>query len=140
MAILASAANVKHAAMLMLAYSSGLRIGELVMTNPEHIIADSMRVRIGQGKGNKGRYTILSRTCLTCLRRYFKKYRPSKWLIVRKGTGEVCSVFTVNIRIIALRALWYECSVRLSAGSWRTTSDYFLIDSRVIQFLQNTSK
>jgi integrase/recombinase XerD len=92
MAILTSASNVKHVAMLMLAYSSGLRIGELVRIKPEHIIADTMRVRIEQGKGNKGRYTILAGTCLTYLRSYFKKYRPSKWLFEGYTRGKPISI------------------------------------------------
>jgi integrase/recombinase XerD len=92
MSIIESSANVKHKAMLMLAYSSGLRVGELVMIQPEHIISESMRVRIEQGKGNKGRYTILAGTCLEYLRLYFRKYRPSKWLFEGYTRGKPISI------------------------------------------------
>ncbi len=92
MSIIESSANMKHAAMLMLAYSSGLRVGELVMIKPEHIIADMMRVRIEHGKGDKGRYTILSGTCLAYLRSYFKKYRPASWLFEGYTRGKPISI------------------------------------------------
>jgi integrase/recombinase XerD len=59
---------------------------------PEHIIADTMRVRIEQGKGNKGRYTILAGTCLTYLRQYFRKYRPSRWLFEGYTRGNPISI------------------------------------------------
>lgn len=92
MSIIESSANVKHKAMLMLAYSSGLRVGELVMIKPEHLISESMRVRIEQGKGNKGRYTILAGTCLEYLRSYFRKYRPSVWLFEGYTRGKPISI------------------------------------------------
>jgi len=90
--IIDSAPNKKHAAMLMFAYSSGLRVGELVRIKPEHIIADSMRVRIEHGKGNKGRYTILSETCLAYLRFYFRKYRPESWMFEGYTRGKPISI------------------------------------------------
>ena len=39
-----------------------------------------MQIHIHQGKGNKDRYCILSKTCLDLLREYYKKYHPKKWL------------------------------------------------------------
>jgi integrase/recombinase XerD len=92
MSIIESSVNMKHAAMLMFAYSSGLRVSELAMIKPENIIADTMRVRIEQGKGNKGRYTILSGICLAYLRSYFRKYRPSKWLFEGYTRGNPISI------------------------------------------------
>jgi len=92
LAILSNAANTKHAAMLMLAYSSGLRVGEVVLMRPEHIIARTMRVRIEQGKGNKDRYSILSGTCLKQLRSYFRKYRPAEWMFEGYTRGKPISI------------------------------------------------
>jgi len=39
-----------------------------------------MMIRVSQGKGNKDRYTILSKRLLEELRIYYKRYRPSEWL------------------------------------------------------------
>jgi integrase len=39
-----------------------------------------MMIRVDQGKGNKDRYTILSKKLLVDLRAYWSQYRPDKWL------------------------------------------------------------
>jgi site-specific recombinase XerD len=90
-AIIKNAANEKHMVMLMLAYSAGLRVGELTRIKPANIIKDKMRVRIDNGKGNKDRYTILSGLCLAHLRSYWKKYRPAEWLFEGYTRGKPIS-------------------------------------------------
>ena len=59
----------------MLAYGSGLRIGEIVNLHISDIDSKEMRIFVRDGKGNKERYTILSKTSLEMLRRYWKCYR-----------------------------------------------------------------
>ena len=39
-----------------------------------------MQIRVESGKGNKTRYTILSKEILTILRNYYKIYRPKTYL------------------------------------------------------------
>jgi len=68
--------NIKHKAMLLMAYGSGLRIGELSSLKVRDIDSESMRVFVRGGKGKKDRYTILSETALQSLRAYWIKYRP----------------------------------------------------------------
>ena len=89
--IIKNAANEKHMVMLMLAYSAGLRVGELTRIKPANIIKDKMRVRIDHGKGNKDRYTILSELCLAHLRSYWKKYRPAEWMFEGYTRGKPIS-------------------------------------------------
>jgi len=72
--------NLKHKAMLMLTYSSGLRVSETARLKLTDIDSKRMTVRVSQGKGGKDRYSILSRTTLEQLREYWKKYRPAEWL------------------------------------------------------------
>ena len=72
--------NLKHKAALMLLYSSGLRLNECVMLKPHHIESDRMKVRVEQGKGQKDRYTVLSRATLEVLRDYYRVFRPKQWL------------------------------------------------------------
>lgn len=72
--------NLKHKAIIMLAYSSGLRRNELLNLLPNHIDSQRMQVRVMQGKGKKDRYTLLSRKTLEVLRLYYKFERPKKYL------------------------------------------------------------
>jgi integrase/recombinase XerD len=72
--------NLKHKAMLMITYSSGLRVSEAARLELTDIDSKRMVVRIRQGKGGKDRYSILSQTTLEHLREYWRKYRPTKWL------------------------------------------------------------
>jgi integrase len=70
--------NLKHKAILMITYSSGLRISEAARLKVTDIGSKRMMVRIQQGKGGKDRYSILSHTALECLRQYWRKYRPKE--------------------------------------------------------------
>lgn len=72
--------NLKHKAMLMITYSSGLRVSETARLKMTDIDSKRMTVRIRQGKGGNDRYSILSQTALEQLRQYWKKYRPTEWL------------------------------------------------------------
>jgi integrase/recombinase XerD len=72
--------NIKHRAILMTAYSAGLRVGEVVSLKLRHIISARMLILVEDGKGVKDRYTILSEKLLENLRSYWRSYRPTKWL------------------------------------------------------------
>lgn len=78
--IIHAARSLKHKTMLMLAYSSGLRVGELVALKISDIHRNLMRLSVRQAKGHKDRYVILSSVCLTHLETYWKTYRPAEWL------------------------------------------------------------
>ena len=74
--------NPKHRAMFRLMYSSGLRRGELTRLTPEDIDTKDgkCRVRILKSKGNKDRYTVLSKKVLEELREYYMTCHPKKYL------------------------------------------------------------
>lgn len=72
--------NVKHKALLMITYSSGLRLGEVCNLRPGDIDSERMMVRVVQAKGAKDRYTILSPVTLAFLRDYWKIYRVKNFL------------------------------------------------------------
>lgn len=80
MKILQALENEKHKTMLFLAYSAGLRVGELVCLRIEDIDSQRMFIHIQQGKGRKDRYTILSSLALEQLRKYYQLYKPEVWL------------------------------------------------------------
>ncbi len=82
--------NLKHKAMLMITYSSGLRVSETARLKLTDIDSKRMTVRVSDGKGGKDRYSILSETVLEHLRRYWKKYHPKEWLFAgAKGKGHI---------------------------------------------------
>jgi integron integrase len=78
--ILKSVKNPKHKALLMLVYSAGLRVGEVVRLKIDQIDSKRMLIHIRQGKGQKDRYTILSDVALETLRVYAKNYHLKDWL------------------------------------------------------------
>ena len=87
--------NIKHKAMLMIMYSSGLRIREVSKLKITDIDSKRMMVRINLGKGGKDRYSILSQTALECLRQYWREYRPKEWLF--EGQKENTHLWTTSI-------------------------------------------
>jgi integrase/recombinase XerD len=66
--------------MLILIYSSGLRVSEIINLKAQDIIRDKMLLKVRDSKGNKDRYTILSEIALQSLVKYWKTYRPKTWL------------------------------------------------------------
>jgi integrase/recombinase XerD len=78
---------LKHRAVLMLCYGSGLRISEAVSLKAGHIDSARMRIRVEKGKGAKDRYTVLSQTLLELLRQYWKIQRPMNYLFPGSQPG-----------------------------------------------------
>ncbi|MCK5853089.1 site-specific integrase [bacterium] len=95
-AIINSTSNLKHKTILMLVYSSGLRVGEVVEIKPSDIARDIMRLKIRQAKGHKDRYAILSEVCLDQLEIYWLKYKPENWLFNGKKQGTQISIRAVQ--------------------------------------------
>ena len=78
--ILEATTNIKHKAILILIYSGGLRVGEVVRLKPEDIDANRKLIHIRASKGRKDRYTLLSDVAIQVLREYWKKEKPKEWL------------------------------------------------------------
>ncbi len=68
--------NYMYKTIFMLIYGSGLRISEAVNLKIEDIDSKKMRIFVRGGKGGKDRYTILPKTSLEMLRKYYKIYKP----------------------------------------------------------------
>jgi integrase/recombinase XerD len=99
--IIRSIDNIKHKCIISLIYSSGLRRQEIIDLKIEDIDSERMMIRVQGGKGNKDRYTILSKNVLLDLREYFKTYQPKVFLF--EGTpGKQYSV--TSIRNILIKA------------------------------------
>ncbi|MEW6737251.1 MAG: site-specific integrase [Acidobacteriota bacterium] len=73
--------DIKHRAILMTAYSAGLRTSEVTHLHVSDIDSKRMLIRIQQGKGHKDRYVMLSDRLLEILRAYWRAVQPRDWLL-----------------------------------------------------------
>jgi len=78
--LLAAATEPKDKAMLSVAYGAGLRAMEVVALRVSDIDSKRMLLRVGNGKGGKDRYVMLSPTLLEALRDWYRIARPSVFL------------------------------------------------------------
>ncbi len=85
--LLRSVDNLKHQCILMLIYSAGLRLGELIALKRADIIPDRKQVVIRGGKGRKDRISLLSSKVLKKLDVYMAEYRPKSFLFEGQGGG-----------------------------------------------------
>jgi site-specific recombinase XerD len=105
--LIAVTENIKHRAILALAYSAGLRLHETLFIKPSAIDSERMLVHVIQGKGKKDRNTILSPKALDLLRIYYKIHRPGTFLFEPQGKkGVTLSGRTLNaiVKNIAIKA------------------------------------
>jgi site-specific recombinase XerD len=93
--ILSSISNIKHKAILMLIYSSGLRVGEIVKLRVVDIDFERKLIHIKDAKGRKNRYTILSDKAAEILREYLREYKPVNWLFHGMNPGKYITLRTV---------------------------------------------
>lgn len=77
-ALLNSIQNKKHKAMLMLAYSGGLRVSEVVALKTRDVDPGRMCIFLERAKGKKDRLVPLSPVLLVMLRDYARAYRPDR--------------------------------------------------------------
>ncbi len=77
---LSKPSNLKHRALVMLLYSSGLRVGELVRLRPEDVDHERGLLRVRRGKGGKDRYTLLAHRAVEAVRLYTAACATDRWL------------------------------------------------------------
>ena len=80
--------NIKHKALIMIIYSAGLRLSEVLNLRITDIDSKRMQVFVRQAKGRKDRYTLLSKKTLSVLRQYIKELHPKKWLFEGAKGGQ----------------------------------------------------
>lgn len=96
--------NLRHRAILMTAYGTGVRVSELASLRVCDIDGERQMIRVRQGKGNRDRYVKLGPALLATLREYWKAYRPNDWLfpgyhhdgqqITPGGVGNLCAQYS----------------------------------------------
>ena len=81
--------NPKHRLLLMLAYSSGLRVSEVVALKREHIDFNRKILLVYEGKGRKDRITILADRTASFLLDYCKNIKITGWLFPGQTNGHL---------------------------------------------------
>ena len=96
--------NLRDRVLLMSTYAAGLRISEVRRLKITDIDSGRMMIRVNNGKGQKDRYTILSKRLLLELRQYWQQYRPVHWLFPGKKPGSPLSDAAARSMFILTKA------------------------------------
>ena len=91
-----SVSNIKHRTIIMMLYSSGMRLCEIAALKITDIDSKLMRIKIVQGKGAKDRFTILSQQVLIELRAYYLIYKPKEYLFNGDKPGKRYSIRSIQ--------------------------------------------
>lgn len=86
--LLKATENLKHKCILMLIYSGGLRLGELIRLRLMDLEPEQGRIFVYGGKGKKDRCTILSAKVWERLQEYIAVYQPVEWLFEGQYGGQ----------------------------------------------------
>jgi site-specific recombinase XerD len=79
-AILTNEKNLSHRLLLMIAYSSGLRVSEVVRLKWEDIDTSRKMITVRSGKGRKDRCTILADSVISTLKIHYLNDNSSTWI------------------------------------------------------------
>lgn len=90
-------ANIKHKTLMFIVYSAGLRVSEVVRLKIEDIDSQRKLIHIKGAKGRKDRYTLLSEVALENLQKYWREYRPNKWLFPGQNPNKHLSVRNAQV-------------------------------------------
>ena len=83
--LLDATTTLRERAIMEIAYSSGLRLGEVLRLKLTDIDSERMVIRVERGKGGKDRNVMLATSLLETLRAYWKRNKPRRWLFPGQG-------------------------------------------------------
>lgn len=101
-AVINSVGNLKQKTILLLAYSCGLRVSEVVSLQVNSVDSQRMIIHIRGAKGKKDRVVNLNTTLLVMLREYYRQYKPQTYLFEGQYAGTHYS--TRSIQMVLQRA------------------------------------
>ncbi|HED38742.1 MAG TPA: hypothetical protein ENI76_10950 [Ignavibacteria bacterium] len=127
--------NLKHKTMLLLIYSGGLRLGELLNLKIEDIDSESMKIHVRNAKGRKDRYIMLSGNVLNLLREYYKVYKPTEYIFEGRNGGKYSpkSVQSVFKRSLIKAGIKKKATVHTLRHSFAT---HLLDEGTDIRYIQ----
>jgi site-specific recombinase XerD len=127
-AMLEAETNPKHRLLLMLVYSSGLRVSEVVNLKRQDIDLKRKAIIITLGKGRKDRYTLLSDQVTKYLTYYYSINDIKTWLFPG----------VIHGKHLAIRSAQSICSQALKkAGILKAASIHSLRHSFATHLLEN---
>lgn len=134
-ALIRATRNVKHRCMLLVLYSTGVRMSELLNLRWSDFDVQKRQVFIHGGKGRKDRLTITSKKTIEYIRYYLKEYNPKEYLFEGPKGGRYSSR-SVN-QIIHRSALEAGLRKRVSAHTLRHSFATHLLELREdIRYIQ----
>jgi site-specific recombinase XerD len=87
-ALLRAVDNLKHRCILMLIYSAGLRLGEVINLRLTDLQPQQNRLFVRGGKGKKDRCTLLSAKVWDLLKDYIEVDKPVEWVFEGQSGGQ----------------------------------------------------
>jgi site-specific recombinase XerD len=131
-ALINSAKNLYHRAMLTTLYSTGMRRAELCKLKVEDIDSKRMILHIRQGKGGKDRDVPLSPVLLETLREYWRWMRPRTYLFPGTVNGRRAD------KPITSKVIWEACvEAARNAGISKRVSPHLLRHSFATHLMEN---
>jgi site-specific recombinase XerD len=128
--------NPKHRLLLMLTYSSGLRVSEVVALKKEHIDFGRKTLIVNGAKGRKDRITLLADRAAAFLREYCGHNNVKDWLFPGQDKGHLRIRTAQSIFEKAVRNAGIEKKV--SIHSLRHTFATHLLESGTdIRYIQS---
>jgi integrase/recombinase XerD len=136
MRIISSPRNLKHRALLVLAYSAGLRVSEIAALHVGDVELDRGLILIRSGKGRKDRYTILAHKTNRLIKSYIELYAPHIWLFEGKNGGHLTtrSIQEVFYKAKAAQGITKNVSIHSLRHSFAT---HLLEDGTDIRYIQS---
>ena len=135
--------NLKHKAILSIAYGCGLRVSEIAHLKVSDVDAARMLIHVEQGKGRSDRYVMLAPDLLELLQAWWRKARPLGWLFPGREPGQPVTTRQLD-RICKNAARMAGLEKRVSMHTLRHSFATHLLeqktDIRVIQALLGHKK
>jgi len=128
--------NLKHKAIISLAYSTGMRVSEIVSLKIKDIDSDRMVINVRQAKGRKDRIVPLSKNVLNLLRKYFKRYQPNEYMFNGQNSNKYS---TTSCNQIVKKYIGRDYHFHLLRHSSFTALLESGVDLRIIQRLAGHS-
>ncbi len=94
--------NIKHKLILLLIYSAGLRLGEVVNIRTRDINYGRRTIFIRRAKGKKDRFVTLADAVIPYLKKYKKEKNPIYWLFEGQYGGQYSKRSVQRVFISAL--------------------------------------
>jgi site-specific recombinase XerD len=134
--LLDAEANPKHRLLLMLAYSSGLRVSEVVAIKKEHIDFSRKTLLIYGGKGRKDRVTLLADRAAAFLKEYCVLNLIKEWIFPGREGGHISIRTAQNVfdKAVAHARIEKEVSIHSLRHTFAT---HLLENGTDIRYIQS---